>query len=579
MKDLRRKKFATSSWVTCETTSSGGEKHNAGYREEFFGLNSVAFPPVRRELAEKLDWSSIGLWHSGGPYAFKDGTYRTFVVYQHHDGVDDGFKLVVVQSFNSTDPSVWHINPDLIMALRLHQEGDRWVAPDEGYCEVMRQRRNKDGEVCAVEIRSEFLRDYLAARSLALRLSYYRQRVVVLSDTTNIPWAENGLQEGDRHDRFQASVIKVGPNGLPTGSWSVMRISRTDEVDDDVPLLSEENDDNVEVESWTREALPHVLARAQGEMWRDEWVEPAEISERVRGDDHPEEIRYVVDASGQQATSKELDDEDVGKWLWFNSSVIEALRNKRGGGLDWYTRHTGGVWCSPDFSVHFGINKLGLINTYASDVARLPRWQQKIWAAHNVTPDGGVSEELMSAQVRAVVANTTAAEPILRIALEELDSAFEAKFGEKLFNHHESAERILQDVHRFRAVRSGGLLSLAKDLARLIADRMSQSALRRALPRPKDAKWGTLKWLEHVLATSIESDAAHKLMGPLFHAYDLRLGDAHLPSSEIENTLKTLGINPEQLQVEQGERLIAAVVTALVQAGMVIDEMTQLVTE
>jgi hypothetical protein len=109
VKDFRRKRFATSTWIplrTSERKESGCQKHNVGYREEFFGLGSVAFPRDRRELAEKLEWSSIGLSNFGGPHAFKDGACRPFDIYQHHDGVDDGVNLVVVQSFNSRDPSV-----------------------------------------------------------------------------------------------------------------------------------------------------------------------------------------------------------------------------------------------------------------------------------------------------------------------------------------------------------------------------------------------------------------------------------------------------------------------------------------
>jgi hypothetical protein len=72
------------------------------------------------------------------------------------------------------------------------------------------------------------------------------------------------------------------------------------------------------------------------------------------------------------------------------------------------------VSCSPDCGVHFGMNRLPLINAYAKDVALLPEWQQRIWAGHNVGPEGGVSEELLASQVRAQPARTQAPEEFLR---------------------------------------------------------------------------------------------------------------------------------------------------------------------
>jgi hypothetical protein len=58
--------------------------------------------------------------------------------------------------------------------------------------------------------------------------------------------------------------------------------------------------------------------------------------------------------------------------LWFKPDLILALIDRRGGSLEWCTRETGGVKGSPDCRVPFGINSLGLVNTYAKDVALFP---------------------------------------------------------------------------------------------------------------------------------------------------------------------------------------------------------------
>lgn len=47
---------------------------------------------------------------------------------------------------------------------------------------VARETVDSDGRHLLIEIKREFLMDYLAARGLSLRLSYYRQRVENVAD-------------------------------------------------------------------------------------------------------------------------------------------------------------------------------------------------------------------------------------------------------------------------------------------------------------------------------------------------------------------------------------------------------------
>lgn len=142
--------------------------------------------------------------------------------------------------------------------------------------------------------------------------------------------------------------------------------------------------------------------RAEGELWREEWIEPADRSVKVRGDRASEEYFYSVGAAGERLPASALNNEDVGRYLWFRPSVIEALLEHRGSALQWYTRQTGQVRCSPDYRTHFGINRQGFVNVYAYDVAKLPQWQQRIWSGHNATPEGPVSSELLDSQMMTV---------------------------------------------------------------------------------------------------------------------------------------------------------------------------------
>src|SRR5438128_1616648 len=204
-----------------------------------------------------------------------------------------------------------------------------------------------------------------------------------------------------------------------------------------------------------------VSCTVAGEVWRNEWVEPAARSTRIRRDEPEPPVAFIVDAAGRQQTAKSL--VDSGRWLWFKPDLIPALIDRRGGSLEWYTRETGGVRGSPDYRVHFGINTLGLVNAYAKDVALQPEWLQRVWAGFNVSPEGKVSEELFLAQGQGVPANTQAPEAYVPDAVTILNDAFRNRFGIALFRPHANSADVFSCCHRFRALSPAGLFALAKD--------------------------------------------------------------------------------------------------------------------
>ena len=178
-------------------------------------------------------------------------------------------------------------------------------------------------------------------------------------------------------------------------------------------------------------------------------------------------------------------------------------------------------------------DSIGLVNAFAKDIALLPEWQQRLWVGFNVGPEAGVSEELLASQAKGAPADTQAPEKFLPKGIELLNDVALEKFGFRLLREHEHFEQVLSRTHRFRSLDKTGLLSLAKDVARLTADSIDASALQRVSRPSKRERWGSLKTLENVLALKVGSTRARSLIGPLVGAYELRQADAHLPGSDL----------------------------------------------
>jgi hypothetical protein len=559
MAEIRRRKFAVAAWIPLRAVQpicEEGKRGHLGCKEEFFGIGSLAVPIALKDKAERLGWSDVGISHEHRAYV-DDGRYIPSDAYEYSRGEQIGVPLVLEQRLTGAEQNVWHLHQDFVIALELMMDGDRWICPNEGYTEVARLHRRPDGRPFLIEVKAEFLLDYLCARGMGLLVTAYWSREEIVEDITLIDWAENPKHEGPEDARWEGRTYEIHEGGMPFGAkTAVFHVSRTDvDLSEDVPVFGFPTDDVTEGRSWAFKRKERKLSVVQGEYWRDEWINPGKHSVRIRGDDAPGSVFFITDAAGTRESKETLTKES--RWLWFRAEVISALLEYRGGHLGWYTRDTGSVTCSPACGVHFGVNSIGLVNVYAKDIGLLPDWQQRVWAGFNVTPEGGVSEELLASQMRAQPADTTAPESALAQALARMDEVFLAARGKPLFREHAYRNEVLNHIHRFRSISEKGLFALAKDIARLTADSIDVTALQEIVPPPKSEKWGSLKSLEKVLATVCTPEEARRALTPLVGTYQVRLADAHLPGGELADAMKLAGIDGIASTLDQGRTLIS----------------------
>lgn len=555
-----RRIFAKATWVPLRASVNDVQGQvrdtEVGYVSEFFGCGSVAFPPEHREVAERLSWSDIGIGHSARPYAYKDGHYSSIEQYQYNDKEAIGVELVFEHRQPVVGGTLWILNPDLVVALHLIKEGKNWVRPEENFVVVAREVLDEKGNHRLIEIKREFLIDYLSARNLSLRLSYYRQRVAIVAALEGSEYANLENIEGQRDGgRFELLIRSL--KDVYGGSWASFRSWRTDvDADEDAPVMGPENNDNTAFESSKGHQNGYEGVRIEGEFLRDEWIEHQGQSVRVRGDEDKTRPQFIVETDGMRMASADLDDEDVGRWLCFRNSVVSDLLNHRGFSLRWYTAETGGINSTSGYVTHFGINSSDLITVYAYDVARLDAWEQHIWAAHNAVPDGKVANELLAAQVRTQPASTHAVEELLFKSMRMLEAGFRQKYGISLFTHEIDDEAVMQQVSRFTSKDQTTLLRLAKELVRVFSDRLNVRELRNLSTHTEKKDLGSNKLLQDVLTQKVGIDKARKIFGAIAGVYDMRVGDAHPTSSKIGDALKLAGIDESLSLLRQGEQLI-----------------------
>ncbi|GAA4388827.1 hypothetical protein [Hymenobacter koreensis] len=569
MADLRRRSLMTKVWVPLAAAQElyrEGEHFHVGFKEEYFGCETVAVSLESKADAMQLDWSYLN--DNGQEPRCTDEDYTPADV---QDGWGDepiGIRLVLRQAMTPPEIDEWHLHQDLVIALGLKREGDIWVCPREAYFEVASLKRKANGEPALLVIHAEHLRDYLRARGMGLLSSTYSSREAVTPDANYLDWSSDYVIEESTMQKWTGDIRTIHESGSPFGQdIAVMHVGRTDvDKGEDVPNFGLPRDGQVAVSSGKIKAgSGRLLMLVRGELWRTEWLDPATLSARVRRDSTPGTAFFVTDTGGTQETKSTLTAES--RWLWFRPNIINELASRRGATHGWDTRETGWISVVPGRKLRFGLNDIGLVNVYAKDIAQLPDWQQKIWAGYSNSPDGGVSNEFLAAQMEARPADTEAPEERLSNSLAKLRTVTEQNLGFSIIRTHTDYDAILSKTHRFRATDYTSLLALAKDVARLTADSLDVGAIQKMLPPiPKGEKPpGSLKSLEKLLATKLDPTYARNLLTPLVGTYELRLGDAHLASSKIQDAWGLVGIDNKLPFVWQGEQLLAACASSIEQ--------------
>lgn len=565
MQDLRKRKLDNSVWVPLRANNAIRNTTKYGfvdYREEYVGYGSLMIPIDKKPFVEKLDWDDIGINHTHS-CSFIDDKYISIDIYQNEDL--EGINLVLDQNFdNNLDCNEWHLHQDLVISLELKREGDIWICPSEGYAEVAKLERNQEGSPILLQIKNQFLKDYLCARKCGLYITSYFSRDKIYENPSVLSWKESSKNVKEGRDFWECRILEIHEGGFPFGQKiAVSHVGRIDiDENEDIPdMTSFPTDENVKSDFFEKSFQGKKLYRIMSELWKYEWINPAKSSPIILGDEHPIHIYYVTDAEGTKESGNSLT--KGGKWLWFKPELISNLLSVRGSFLTWYTKDTGSISCAPNGGVHFGVNDLGLITVYAKDIGYLPAWQQQIWAGFNIAPEGGISKELHDSQVKAEPASTLAPEAFIERVINEINEEAKKQLDIRFFRGHHSVSEIIKSINRFRAIDERGLLSLAKDIARIIVDDIDIESVQKIAIPPKNTKWGSLKTIENLLAIKIPSEDAREILSPIVGVYELRHGDAHLPSSNIENSFDLIQIDRSLPYVTQGYQMIYACVDNL----------------
>ncbi|MEM8669452.1 MAG: hypothetical protein AAGG48_18145 [Planctomycetota bacterium] len=558
MMNERKPNYARSAWVPLfiEEQIETGRYPEIGYADDYFGVGTMLLDADESKDIRLLDWPDVRP-SSHRPGFNADGFYSAK---SHFSQVHGQYLVFPISDEGKEAPRQVLIDPDLILGLRLHPIGSDWISFRDDRELAIRQASDDAGNVTRVEIRSEYLKDYLAAREMGLAVITLRERKQVFVDR---PVFQLSNEESTELMSWSGGIGEIDEYGGSFGStWTVTVVGRHDvDAREDAPVADYEPEDE-ELSHRNFETAPGESKRflISGDLIKREWISPAPNSPRVRGDDPNEVSSFIADAASTRMTSAELEEEPRWRWLTFRPEGITHLLDSEKILLEWWSRQTGCFRYGDKTRVPFGVNPNGLVCIFSKDVIELAPHRQRHFSGHSVAPDGGACEELIQAQMQNQPADTVAPEARILTVRENLNNVFAAQYGNSLFRPNQIVKSIAARTDRFAASNAKELYDLAKDLRRIFVESIDDAFLKSLTTSCPD-EHGSIKRIKKLL-DDVGQDG-RSMTSALAGIHDLRQASAHLPRSSVDASFSLVKVELSDPVLVSAMNMIEAVVDSI----------------
>lgn len=360
-----------------------------------FGTYSVLIPNYQKNFDSILsDWGWDASSDFGKPYFSKNLSLDKISFDLGNKKVENDIPFepfTILQEFYSAAPSRVDVVQNFILYHGLYFDFDKkqYLEPISDQAVILYAN-----DPCFVSIKTSFLRDYLAARNMALVRFHDNRRLVKKSidDLFGKNREDIQIEDTDRH-----FMIMIAP-GIDRNTETISRLLGKDiihpfsePIHPDYQLLAEKEDKKyqsfiIDIDDKGKEVEKicdeHVLSVG-------EFLTPVFFKKQVLKKYYDNPRRYTV-----------------------NPGYLQSL----------------GLWGIP-----YGINKEDLVHVWLGDLGRLPYEEQLYFRSYNVFPSGDLDEGFYQTQILAKFVKSKDPVGILKALRNRINGVCENKFGFKLF--------------------------------------------------------------------------------------------------------------------------------------------------
>jgi len=357
--------------------------------------------------------------------------------------------------------------------------------------------------IMSLEVRAEFLKDYLKQRGCALVLAYFQSRDVREAQE------DISLPDDDRDGftvRGGKAIRGVRRNqpGFELHWFCPIRA-------DDIPYGREERlqEDRENLKFETKQGYRFSKEEAVNEEGFDE-------------------AGYRRPAIGADSLEEAL---SFFGWTYFDPEVLEKYKNDSRGTVSEWSRQGLQVNWLDQMKLRAYRNDEDLILIIVDDLAKIPDEELSHWYHYNTSPAGEIPEEMITNYIEADWVDSESPSDAVINAVTELNEAFEAKYGVSIYR--ETGDEINADrMLSLPRNEKHELLNVMSEAHQVIVENLDRGNLDSQLPDEtledvEGKKSALFEFVKNLSDTSI----AAEILDPINAVHDFRKEDSHMTVS------------------------------------------------
>ena len=541
-KELSRNRL-TDPWITVFDL----HKEKKGDYSTFCGL-----VPNKKDFIQKVlghfDWDiKIGYGHPGFWQEGLDGAIH----YERFGGIrrEIPFEpLVIYRSFHGRWKEDVEISEEFRLYHNLYYDSrkNEFIFLSESGEEDTAAKIEKTGNNLRVQIKTKYLRDFLAAKSMVL-VRFHDHRRFSENDLTNI-LGTNIISIEKIEENFCFNIIvNPEPDSLLSDKKYYSRFLGKDILP---PFREPIHEDYKFLKGKEEKKYVDFIIGVDDEGNPIEYTcNPDKLSNFFGA--NPGSPNYLTP-------------------VFFKREVLKKYYDQPSK----YSVEDNYIRCGYLWGMRYGQNPLGLVHAWLGDLGRdLPYNEQLHWRQFNVPPEDGIGEATIRRELLAEFADPDEITHIFKYEFNKFSHYWRSKIGWDLFLPLRN-----EDIHFFKSLHvptSEDSLEFEQQiqaLAKILPDSINNSELKRLIEN-SEAVQGSIDLLEKALIShfKVEETKAKELLQPLRDIQSLRSSSvAHRKGKEYERVAKRLGLH-EESYINFFRKILEDVVGMLKQLQKVAD--------
>jgi len=426
--------------------------------------------------------------------------------------------LVIYRSFNGPKEDYIEISEEFRLYHNLYHDTTKneYISILDNGEEESVIKLEKLGDGFRVEIKTKYLRDFLAAKSMALVRFHEHYRRISKNNITNI---FNFIKLEKLHHDSSAKIEKYSSDKITFGLDHIT----LDKIEKTFCFRL----DIINLNGWTSRftakdiILPFNEPKHKDYKFLKGEDDKEEYAEYIIGiNEEGEDIKHTCNPNKLKDYKRKPDAPSYFTPVFFKREVLKKYHETPSK----YEVYHNYVVCKGFWSISYGKNKLGFIHVWLGDLGRLPSNEQFHWKQYNIPPEGGVDPSTIKRELYAEFVEPDDIICRFKHEFETFKNIWKYRFGWDLF-----LSLMDEDIHYYESLHvptSEELLEFENQIlamAKILPDSINQYSLKQLLINNDDLKGG-INILEKflILYFKIREEEAKEIVRPLRNIQDIR---------------------------------------------------------